>query len=296
MTPPKVDPEKRQRTANACDTCKRRKQKRNFKCTYTIGDIQQDGSSPSRPSPPKRLNRGTDVTGIGEVSSEQNAPAGAHMSDDTHNYNAHAPGGNTPCIESAARAIGIFPAKQNMRPQNDNGADEEAENHTMARMIADDNGRLQYVGEAATLTFLQILRTIVETTLHGIVEIFNERDFLKGLHKYFSDPLSPDHIYLCHLNLVLAIGISFATPEVGSTEAAIVDNLRSKFPDQAEVFYLHAKSLSDPSVGFEDGDLWTIQALLLTALFMVTKSKRNAALHTLVRFTVLGGILVANQA
>ena len=87
------------------------------------------------------------------------------MSDDTHNYNAHAPGGSTPCIESAARAIGIFPAKQNMRPQNDKGADEEAENHTMARMIADDNGRLLYVGEAATLTFLQILRTIVETTV-----------------------------------------------------------------------------------------------------------------------------------
>lgn len=87
------------------------------------------------------------------------------MSDDTQNYNTHAPSGNTPCIESAARAIGISPAKQNMRLQNGNGADEEAKNHAMARMIADDNGRLLYVGETATLAFLQILRTIVETTV-----------------------------------------------------------------------------------------------------------------------------------
>ena len=87
------------------------------------------------------------------------------MSGDSQNYNTRAPSGNTPCIESAARAIGIYPAKQNMRPQNDHGADEDAENHAMARMIADDNGRLLYVGETATLAFLQILRTIVETTV-----------------------------------------------------------------------------------------------------------------------------------
>ena len=118
---------------------------------------------------------------------------------------------------------------------------------------------------------------LITEQLHGIVEIFDEREFLRNLHKHYSDPLSPDHIYLCHLNLVLSIGISFATPEFGSSEAAIVDDLRAKFPYQAEVFYLHAKSISDPFVGFEDGDLWTIQALLLMALFMVTKTKRNTA-------------------
>jgi len=40
MTRPKVDPEKRQRTANACDSCKRRKQKA------------------SRPRAPPEFNRG----------------------------------------------------------------------------------------------------------------------------------------------------------------------------------------------------------------------------------------------
>lgn len=35
MTRPKVDPDKRQRTANACDSCKRRKQKVcRFRCHY----------------------------------------------------------------------------------------------------------------------------------------------------------------------------------------------------------------------------------------------------------------------
>ena len=77
----------------------------------------------------------------------------------------NASGNNPPSIESAARAIGLFAPKQNATPQNDNGGDEEAENHTMARMMVDSNGRLLYVGEAATLTFLQILRSMVETTV-----------------------------------------------------------------------------------------------------------------------------------
>ncbi|KAG8534066.1 uncharacterized protein KY384_000909 [Bacidia gigantensis] len=43
------------------------------------------------------------------------------------------------------------------------GSDEEADNHTMARMLEDGNGRLLYVGDSATLSFLQLLRMIVET-------------------------------------------------------------------------------------------------------------------------------------
>ena len=65
---------------------------------------------------------------------------------------------------SAARAVGAFPPGQATAGQHD-GGDEEADNHTMARMMMDSNGKLLYVGEAATLTFLQVLRTIVETTV-----------------------------------------------------------------------------------------------------------------------------------
>lgn len=109
------------------------------------------------------------------------------------------------------------------------------------------------------------------------MEIFEEHEFLSNLHKCYSDPLSPEHVYLCHLNLVLSVGLSFATPEAGTPEAAVIDALRSKYPDQSEVFFLNAKSISDPFVGFEDGELWTVQALLLMALFMATKAKRNTA-------------------
>ncbi len=118
---------------------------------------------------------------------------------------------------------------------------------------------------------------LTNTQMHGIVEIFDEHEFINDLHKCYEDPLTPNHVYLCHLNLVFSIGLSFATPEVGSHEARIIEGVRSKCPDQAEVFFLHAKSTHDPFVGFEDGNLWTIQALLLMALFMFTKAKRNTA-------------------
>ena len=45
------------------------------------------------------------------------------------------------------------------------GEDEEADNHTMTRMLEDGTGRLIYIGDASTFSFLQLLRMIVETTV-----------------------------------------------------------------------------------------------------------------------------------
>ncbi|KAI2469251.1 hypothetical protein F4781DRAFT_234683 [Annulohypoxylon bovei var. microspora] len=65
MTRPKVDPDKRQRTAQACDSCKRRKQKcnglkpcstcmkRSLDCLYTPTSLET-GSQESLGSPTKR--------------------------------------------------------------------------------------------------------------------------------------------------------------------------------------------------------------------------------------------------
>ena len=97
------------------------------------------------------------------------------------------------------------------------------------------------------------------------------------MDRCYSDPLTVDHIFLCHLNLVFAIGLSFATPEPGSLEAEIIDTLRANHPDQSEIFFLHAKGINNPIIGFEDADLWSIQALLLMALYMLMKSRRNPA-------------------
>lgn len=35
--------------------------------------------------------------------------------------------------------------------------------------------------------------------------------------------------------------------------------------------------LADPVSGFEDADFWSVQALILTSLYMLAVSKRNAA-------------------
>lgn len=122
---------------------------------------------------------------------------------------------------------------------------------------------------------VQALLTRYQT--HGLIEAFDERAFLATLDRCYSDPLTIDHIYLCHLNLILAIGLAFATPEAETSEATIIDALRSKYPDQSEVFYINARGLNNPTVGFEDGDLWSVQALLLMALYMLTRAKRNTA-------------------
>ncbi|KAF2657079.1 hypothetical protein K491DRAFT_349338 [Lophiostoma macrostomum CBS 122681] len=205
------------------------------------------------------------------------------------------------------------------------GPEEEAVVYSQARMLQDPTGRLLYVGDAATLSFLQLLRMMVENVVgptpftndprrhkivegqfslpfnsrhthllpeqrtarvlvdsffvntHGLLQIFERHTFLEALQRCYSDPLSTEPSWLCLLNLVFAIGLTMATPMSGSSEAVVIDKLRSEHLDRAEVFYLNAKSLNDPMTGLEDQDFWSIQALLLMAVYMLAKSKRNAA-------------------
>lgn len=112
---------------------------------------------------------------------------------------------------------------------------------------------------------------------HGLLQIFEHQRFLEDLDRCYSDPLSTEPSWLCLLNLVFAIGLTMSSPMSGSAEAAIIDKLRSEHLDRAEVFYLNAKSLSDPMTGFEDQDFWSVQALLLMAVYMLAKSKRNTS-------------------
>ena len=322
-----------------CNTCA----KRNFDCIYAIGEQNLEGSTSLQASP-KRLRRDTDPTGIAhEVGNAWTPKSGNYGFDHAQAYEAYRTARNGPSIQSGARGIGAETPQGSPDHRNHDDGHGEADNQTMSRMVQDSTGRPIYVGDAATITFLQIIRQIVESNvgvcaltqdpkrnemievhlklpadvhltyqlpqkqtalilvdayfthvryknicmaqrhrlmkmqLHGMVEVFDEHEFINDLHKCYDDPLSPNQVYLCHLNLVFSIGLSFATPEVGSQEARVIDAVRSKYPNQAELFFLHAKSISDPFVGFEDGNLWTIQALLLMALFMVTKAKRNTA-------------------
>ncbi|KAF1919094.1 fungal-specific transcription factor domain-containing protein [Ampelomyces quisqualis] len=192
-------------------------------------------------------------------------------------------------------------------------------------MLQDPTGRVLYIGDSATLSFLQLIRMMVETVsgsspftndprrhkivegqyslpsgyrhthllpdlqtahvlveafftnTHGLLQVFQRDVFLENLDRCYTDPLSTESSWLCLLNLVFAIGLTMATPLSGSPEALIIDKLRTEHLDRAEVFYLNAKSLNDPMTGLEDQDFWSVQALLLMAVYMLAKSKRNTA-------------------
>jgi hypothetical protein len=106
---------------------------------------------------------------------------------------------------------------------------------------------------------------------NSLIEVFSREEFLDNLERCYSDPLSVNPSWLCLLFLVLAIGLVMAAAPPGTPEDAIIQKLR------AEVFYLDAKQLSDPTSGFEDADFWSVQALTLMSVYMLAVSKRNAA-------------------
>jgi hypothetical protein len=93
----------------------------------------------------------------------------------------------------------------------------------------------------------------------------------------YTDPLNVDPDWLCLLHLTFAIGLVMAAPTAGTQEDAIIQKLRAESPDRAELFYSNAKSLADPSAGFEDAGFMSIQALALMSVYMLAVSKRNAA-------------------
>src|ERR1700753_1941338 len=110
-----------------------------------------------------------------------------------------------------------------------------------------------------------------------MLNIFGRDVFMSALDSSYEDPLAIEPAWLCHLNLVFAIGLLLATPPPGSEDAEVITRLRDHHKDLDEQFYLNAKSVNDPLTGFEDADFWSTQALLLMAVYMLTKSKRNTA-------------------
>lgn len=259
----------------------------------------------------------------------------------------HQPSDERPTVEAAARSLQQFAAGDvteepppliSRGTTVQSGQDEEAVVYTQSRMLQDPTGRLLYVGDSATLSFLQLLRMMVENVAgsspftndprrhkivegqfslrpgsrhthllpdqgtarvlvdaffintHGLLQVFERETLFEDLDRCYSDPLSTEPSWLCLLNLIFAIGLTMATPMSGSPEAIIIDKLRSEHLDRAEVFYLNAKHLNDPMTGLEDQDFWSVQALLLMAVYMLAKSKRNSA------FALLGMAARSAQA
>ncbi|OTB20264.1 hypothetical protein K445DRAFT_17549 [Daldinia sp. EC12] len=109
----------------------------------------------------------------------------------------------------------------------------------------------------------------------GLVEVFHKAEFVQLVEDCYSDPLSTSSADLCLLNLVFAIGLVIARPLQGTNEAAVIRSLHSK-PNRAELFFRNARN-HGPDSGFEDADFWSIQALILMSLYMLSISNRNAS-------------------
>ncbi|KAI1319391.1 hypothetical protein F5Y16DRAFT_414268 [Xylariaceae sp. FL0255] len=183
MTRPKVDPDKRQRTAQACDSCKRRKQKcnglkpcntctkRQLECHYTPSNLDHASSPDGIASPPKR--RHVD-------SSPSTLKASLDASQNTSRRNsiwAQASHGSEMALDRALMSEAIHQTQTTSRPfletadrgdydgrskiSNASVAADEAEVYPSQRLLQDSTGRLLYIGDSASLSYLQWIRMIV---------------------------------------------------------------------------------------------------------------------------------------
>ncbi|KAI0014088.1 fungal-specific transcription factor domain-containing protein [Xylariaceae sp. FL0662B] len=347
MTRPKVPHDKRQRTAQACDSCKRRKQKcnglkpcntctkRHLECLYTPTNLEQlcPLESPTKrrrsDNSPKML-KSTLETGqsttthspsLTSWNQSADAPVMAFTKTESPGLNQKKSVGTTRhLLSNIDRDFDT-----SSRVSNTSGAADEADIFHLPRMLQDSTGRLLYVGDSATLACLQLIRMIVEsiagpseftidprrhmimentislpenvrptgvlpdrktadilmksffTNTSGFIEVFDREAFVQEMEECYKDPLGISQSRLCILYLVFAIGLVLARPVLGSVEADVIQRLRSEPDSRAELFFRNAKGLADPVSGFEDADFWSIQALLLMSLYMLTVSKRNAS-------------------
>ncbi|KAI5867986.1 fungal-specific transcription factor domain-containing protein [Durotheca rogersii] len=317
-----------------CNTCV----KRNLECLYTPSGLEQGGSQESLGSPSKRRHVDGSPSMLKPIL-ESNQIATAHTTPSLAPWRpADRPAMGLAEAESLEsdqkKPMGMsrtflssidrdFDSRS--RISNASGTADEAELVSLPRMLMDMTGRLLYVGDSASLSYLQLIRMIVEsvsgpseftvdpqrhnilentillprdtrptgvlpdkktadilvesffTNTSGLIEVFNKSEFLQSVEECYNEPLSIGQPLLCVLNLVFAIGLVIARPPEGTDDAAVVQNLHSEPISRAELFYQNAKSIHDPVSGFEDGDFWSIQALLLMSLYMLSVSKRNAA-------------------
>ncbi|KAK3333970.1 hypothetical protein B0T19DRAFT_142676 [Cercophora scortea] len=348
MTRPKVPDDKRQRTAQACESCKRRKQKcnglkpcntcdkRKLTCSYTPND---HGAGESIGSPTKRRHIETsspsvsstlDSSAISPVLRSNHEPTqpwdevrNGQLKEESSTSTPPTLSGN----EYARRELVSDFEAQSSRSTT-NWQAEEAIIYTETRMLQDQTGRLLYMGDASTLSILQLIRIIVENTAGaeagspfiddpkrhrimeniidfpenkkvpaslpdkqttdtlvdsyftntcGLIEVFDKRLFMESVEVCYADPPSASNYVLCHLYLVLALGLVLSAPVPGSEQEAIIKRQQNARPDRAELFFRSARSMCDTDTGFEDADFWSVQALSLMTVYMLAVSKRNTA-------------------
>ncbi|KAK6585424.1 hypothetical protein PZA11_002151 [Diplocarpon coronariae] len=155
-----------------CGTCTRR----SLPCTYA-SELE---SQHAQPSPNKRSKMGSEVdeaNGTPEGSSfatpavdpQQPVPSNSHITNPfqrNHGSSAGTSGPTKPpnrLPDGADRNADSREADRRVsRMRGSSAPDEEAVVYTNARMLQDPTGRLLYIGDSASLSFLQLIRMIVE--------------------------------------------------------------------------------------------------------------------------------------
>lgn len=90
--------------------------------------------------------------------------------------------------------------------------------------------------------------------------------------------------------------MTMSSPMHSFRGSQILRRLNGNDTNRADMFYLNATHLKDPVSGFEDGDITSIQALLLITVFMLTVAKRNAAWAYLGAFVYCIFFALSNQS
>lgn len=113
----------------------------------------------------------------------------------------------------------------------------------------------------------------------GIISVLDREACAREVAQIYENPLAVEQSRLSILNLLFAVGLQMTRSSSGHSfrESQILKRLDGSPVDCAELFYLNATYIHDPIQGFEDGDITSIQALLLVTVFMLTVAKRNAA-------------------
>ncbi|KAF1958367.1 hypothetical protein CC80DRAFT_490961 [Byssothecium circinans] len=245
MTRPKVPPEQRQRTVQACDSCKRRKQKcngfcpcntcdkRKFSCVYSDREAPSP-SDASRPSKVQKRALDGDQSLSGNDNSDANTPTNGRFANSPfdHHHNGSPARQRPPhsVQEPRSAPVHLKSEEPSLKAQNEqpslvsaasslqqlaggqalddlqpltsrastaglSGQDEEAVVYSQSRMLQDPTGRLLYVGESATLSFLQLLRMMVESAA-GPSPFTSDPRRHKIVEGQFSLPYGARHTHL----------------------------------------------------------------------------------------------------
>ncbi|CAH0049149.1 unnamed protein product [Clonostachys solani] len=394
MTRPKVPEERRQRTAQACDTCKRRKQKhhgrvitrvfssveaplvqsymdlavvmaqypriypqeksvtkprpncnglkpcstcvkRSSICQYTPSP-SHDGDTTSRAgSVTKRRNTDEPFDLLTLGPSTQPSRSNSSISTPRHAWSSPMVGYSHYVGTEQAIPNQLFHGQDNpplpstLASLNKGtvvlGQDDHIDVYGDVRMLEDSNGRLLFVGNSSTLSYLQFMRIIVDrptehssftsdpirhkipenhmtmpsdiespwilpgreavdaliqfffTNTRGLVELMERRHLEMTVNAYYMNPASVHPSDLCNIYLTLAASLVMVVPTPGTEADYLLGPFSIGSIEQAEALLKSAMYFGEQLPEFTDGDIWSIQAHALIAMYKFSVSKWNAA-------------------